>query len=175
MRSNTLTKPVAVGIDGSQAAMIAAVWAADEAIARDVPLRLVYVNSPDSALPGNAYRAGIAELALRVAAKAVADLEKPVKVETVLLTGPPRRDFAAKALIRESRHASMLALGPVGLGRMAATVLGATATTVTQRAKCPVAIVSRPAPSGQAVAVVVDPSEDPTAASSPAGASAAAR
>lgn len=169
MRSKTLAKPVVVGIDGSQAAVIAAVWAADEAIARDVPLRLLYVNSSDAALPANAYRAGIAELALRVAAKAVTDLEKPVKVETALLTGAPRRDFAARALIRESRHASMLALGPVGLGRMAGSLLGSTATAVSQRADCPVAIVSRPTASVQAVALVVDPSEAATAASSPAG------
>jgi len=176
MRNNTLEKPVVVGIDGSRAAIMAAIWAVDEAIARDVPLRLVYVNPADSALPGNGYRIGIAELALRVAANAVADLEKPVKVETVMLTGAASRGFTANALARESRHAGMLCLGSVGMGRLAKTELGSTVTTLTRLAKCPVAIVSKSADarSTHPVAVVVDPS-GATAESSLAGALAAAR
>lgn len=39
---NPLT-PVIVGVDGSQAAIQAALWAIDEAISRDVPLRLIAV------------------------------------------------------------------------------------------------------------------------------------
>jgi nucleotide-binding universal stress UspA family protein len=173
MRNDTLAKPVIVGIDGSQAAIRAAVWAADEAIARDVPLRLLYVSSADSALPGNEYRIGIAELALRVAANAVADLEKPVKVETAVLTGPPSRGFAANVLARESRRAAMLCLGAVGMGRLSGTALGSTASTLTRRAGCPVAIVSKRR-SAQPVAVVIDPS-DATVAPALAGASATAR
>lgn len=174
MQDNTLAKPVIVGIDGSRAAITAAVWAADEAIARDAPLRLVYVCPADSALPGNRYRTGIAELALRVAAAAVADLEKPVKVETVLLTGPSTRGFAAKVLARESRRAGLLCVGSVGMGRLAGTALGSTVTTLTRRASCPVAIVTSAA-SAQPDAVVVDPSDDATAASALAGALAGAR
>ena len=37
------SKSVVVGIDGSQAAVNAAKWAVDEAISRQMPLRLVYV------------------------------------------------------------------------------------------------------------------------------------
>ena len=36
-------KPIVVGIDGSQAAITAALWGVDEAISRSVPLRLVSV------------------------------------------------------------------------------------------------------------------------------------
>ena len=85
MRNDPLPKAVVVGIDGSKEAILAATWAVDEAIARDVPLRLVYINPADS--PGHGFRTAMAELALRVAAKSVAEQEKPVKVETVLLTG----------------------------------------------------------------------------------------
>jgi Universal stress protein family. len=35
--------PVVVGVDGSDAAINAAKWAIDEAISRDVPLRIVHV------------------------------------------------------------------------------------------------------------------------------------
>ena len=36
------TRPVVVGVDGSQAALDAALWAADEAVDRSAPLRLVH-------------------------------------------------------------------------------------------------------------------------------------
>jgi nucleotide-binding universal stress UspA family protein len=171
MRRNSLAKPVVVGIDGSREAIPAATCAAREAVTRDVPLRLVCVNPAVSPLPGNEFRTTISERALRVAAKAVADQENPVKVETVLLTGPAGKRFAAKVLIRESRHASVLCLGAVGMGRLASTALGSTATALTLRGNCPVAIVSQSGPSEEPVAVVLDP----TAASSPAAASAPAR
>ena len=177
MRNDPLPKAVVVGIDGSKEAILAATWAVDEAIARDVPLRLVYINPADS--PGHGFRTAMAELALRVAAKSVAEQEKPVKVETVLLTGPAANGYAAKVLIRESRYADVLCLGAVGMGRLATTVLGSTATALTRRGKCPVAIVSKPVTSEEPIAVVVDPSDDgpvtATAASSPAGGSAPAR
>src|ERR1700758_5291243 len=34
--------PIVVGIDGSKAAMRAALWAVDEAVSREVPVRLLY-------------------------------------------------------------------------------------------------------------------------------------
>lgn len=39
-------RAVVVGIDGSRAATHAALWAVDEAVNRDIPLRLVYVIDP---------------------------------------------------------------------------------------------------------------------------------
>ncbi len=35
-------RPVVVGVDGSQAALAATLWAVDEAVDREVPLRLVH-------------------------------------------------------------------------------------------------------------------------------------
>ena len=40
------SRSVVVGIDGSHSAIDAALWAADEAVSRDVPLRLVYAIDP---------------------------------------------------------------------------------------------------------------------------------
>ena len=58
-------KPIVVGIDGSQAAITAAVWGIDEAISRAAPLRLVSVIKPthphpedyerDSGMPRHAF------------------------------------------------------------------------------------------------------------------------
>jgi nucleotide-binding universal stress UspA family protein len=47
MRYNELSAPVGVGIDGSQAAVNAALWAATRALHRDVPLRLIHVVPTD--------------------------------------------------------------------------------------------------------------------------------
>lgn len=40
---------VVVGIDGSRPALDAALWAVDEAVSRDIPLRLVYAIDPGKA------------------------------------------------------------------------------------------------------------------------------
>jgi nucleotide-binding universal stress UspA family protein len=39
---------IVVGIDGSDAGVRAAQWAVDEAVSRDVPLRLVHITEPGS-------------------------------------------------------------------------------------------------------------------------------
>ncbi len=49
--SNTPQPSVVVGIDGSQAAIQAAEWAVDEAVSREVPLRLVEVIRSRSSRP----------------------------------------------------------------------------------------------------------------------------
>src|SRR3954467_3847292 len=84
---------VVVGIDGSQAAIHATEWAIDEAIARDVPLRLVHVtsaDSTDSTSPHGAPR-GVeyAETVLRQASAAIAATGKEVKVDTAIVRGDP--------------------------------------------------------------------------------------
>ena len=49
MRDLPLSPPsVVVGVDGSRSALDAALWAVDEAVSRDVPLRLVYAVDPDN-------------------------------------------------------------------------------------------------------------------------------
>jgi nucleotide-binding universal stress UspA family protein len=73
MRDSTTTQlPIVVGIDGSQAAIQAAEWAVDEAVSREVPLRLVAV-IPQQAEPAPLESVGnvrmepeFAETALRV-------------------------------------------------------------------------------------------------------------
>ena len=42
-------RSIVVGIDGSKAALRAAYWAVDEAVKRDVPLRLLYAIDADHA------------------------------------------------------------------------------------------------------------------------------
>jgi nucleotide-binding universal stress UspA family protein len=137
--TNDETKPVVVGIDGSDAAVDAAQWATVEAVAHDVPLRLIAVaNTPrtlvDWELKGPEAEYG--ESSLRAASAAVAATGESVKVETELLWGPP-----SNALIAQSRYAAMICLGTVGIGAISRALLGSTAAAVAERAHCPVALI----------------------------------
>jgi len=143
MREKTTPRPaVVVGIDGSQAAIRAAEWAVDEAVSREVPLRLVEI-IPEQVEPAPFASVGnvrmeveYGETALRIACAAVEATGKPVKVETAVLQGDP-----AATLIAESRNAEMVCVGSVGIGRFARAFLGSTAAELAEGAHCPVAII----------------------------------
>ncbi|MDT5144785.1 MAG: hypothetical protein QOI79_4152, partial [Mycobacterium sp.] len=66
---------VVVGVDGSRAAVHAAIWAADEAVSRDIPLRLICAIPPDGTAQidarNEARKRATAELAVRYAGEAV--------------------------------------------------------------------------------------------------------
>ncbi|MEB3982062.1 universal stress protein [Mycobacterium sp. 663a-19] len=133
---------VVVGIDGSRAAIYAALWAVDEAVARDIPLRLVYVIDPRGAGPkGNPH--GAARAALYAAYRAVDATGKPVKVETEILWERP-----LTKLMQESRSAVLVCVGSIGLNH-ARRVGGTVAASLAESALCPVAVVHRP-PGGPA-------------------------
>ena len=156
--------PVVVGVDGSKASITAVKWAIDEAVSRDVPLRLVHVThiEEQAAAPEDAFRLDVqyAEAALRAASAAVkATGKKPVTVETQILWGPPDT-----ALIDESHGATMVCVGSLGIGPIARKLLGSTAATLAEKASCPVAIIRTPhdAPAGDTdwIVVVVDDHPD---------------
>ena len=115
--------PVVVGVDGSDAAINAAKWAIDEAISRDVPLRLVHVTHIEGqpAAPEDEFRLDVqyAESSLRAATAAVEATGNPVKIETDILWGSPDT-----ALINESRNAAMVCVGSVGIGGIAKELWG---------------------------------------------------
>jgi len=140
--SNTPQPAVVVGIDGSQAAIQAAEWAIDEAVSREIPLRLVEI-IPEQVEPAPFASVGnvrmeveYGETALRIACTAVEATGKPVKVETAILRGDP-----GATLIAESRNAEMVCVGSVGIGRFARKFLGSTAAELAEGAHCPVAII----------------------------------
>ena len=91
---------VVVGIDGSRAALDAALWAADEAVTRDVPLRLIYAVDPDvssGADPqGAAKDLATAEITLRYAFAAVEATDKAVKIEAEILQTRPARALISR-------------------------------------------------------------------------------
>jgi len=139
MTNSRAGRPVVVGIDGSEAAVGAALWAIDEAVVRNVPLRLVAALSP--AHPERSHRAADpavapADAALRAAADAVAAAGKPVQIEIV-----QRHTAPTTLLVDESRTAALVCVGSVGIDRIAAKILGSTAEAVANHALCPVAVI----------------------------------
>jgi nucleotide-binding universal stress UspA family protein len=130
---------VVVGIDGSRSAVDAALWAVDEAVSRDIPLRLVYAIDPDTSGtdPQDAARdLATAEIAVRHAFTAVESTDKPVKIEVEILQSRPTR-----ALLDASRRAAMACVGAMGLRDSAHGRIGSTAAALAASAHCPVAII----------------------------------
>ncbi|MCV7091204.1 universal stress protein [Mycobacterium interjectum] len=151
------TARVVVGIDGSQAAINAALWAVAEAVSRNVPLRLVHAiqDRPADATGDDGMEVEYAQASLRAADAALQATGKPVQVECDIVRGCPEG-----ILVDESRSAAMICVGSVGIGRIARKLLGSTADAVARKAQCPVAVVRSNGHKSDAgwVAVVVDDS-----------------
>lgn len=133
--------PIVVGVDGSGAAMRAVRWAADEAMRRKAPLRIVHGVEPLSvpAFRGYVDTAGIvvgqhAEGRRLVAEAAAA--APGVSVTTAVPAQAPLR-----ALLAESEAAGMLVLGPTGVGAVAEVLVGSLPAKLAAHAHCPVAVV----------------------------------
>lgn len=149
---------IVVGIDGSDAAINAAKWAATEAASRNIPLRLIHA-IPRRGADDDSLDIEYAQASLRAADAAVRATGEAVDVEADIVRGS-----SEAALIDESQDAAMVCIGSVGMGRVARKVLGSTADTVAHKARCPVAII-RPAAAEQsagyvAVAVEESPAND---------------
>jgi nucleotide-binding universal stress UspA family protein len=134
------TRSIVVGIDGSKAAIHAALWATDEAVSRDIPLRLLYAIEPDDAQqtpPDRAARKlAIAENAIRYAFTAVEAADKPVKIEVEITQERP-----ITSLIRASASADMVCVGAVGMHHFRPARVGSTAAALVGSGLCPVAII----------------------------------
>jgi nucleotide-binding universal stress UspA family protein len=117
----------------------AALWAVDEAVKRDIPLRLVYVIEPREAPMSSedaAHALATAEIAVRQAFTAVEATDKPVKVEVEILHGR-----ATDTLLQGSHSFAMMCVGARGIKLATAGRVGSTAAVLATRAQCPVAII----------------------------------
>ncbi|OBA60557.1 hypothetical protein A5647_14170 [Mycobacterium sp. 1100029.7] len=147
-----LPQCIVVGVDGSKAALRAALWAVDEAAKRDVPLRLIYAMGQDDTPEA-------AEFALRCATSTVAATHRSVKIETDTAREPP-----VQALIRASASAAMVCVGALGMRHFRAGRMGSTTAAVAVSAHCPVAIIrdrdGRPRRPAREIVVEVDDAPD---------------
>ncbi|MHA0286899.1 universal stress protein [Mycobacterium sp. C3-094] len=131
------TPSVVVGIDGSAAALEAALWAIDEAEHRDVPLRLIYVIDADpDDQRGRAQRMACAQTAVKDVVNAVESTGRPVQVDVSIVHGRP-----VETLLRASRSAILLCVGARGVRHATQGRIGSTAAALSAAAQCLVAIV----------------------------------
>jgi nucleotide-binding universal stress UspA family protein len=133
MKELATPQPIVVGIDGSKAAIGAALWAVDEAVSRDAPLRLLYATEPGDTQEREPVAA---EMAIRHAVKAIEAAGKPAKVESEVTQGP-----SIGSLISASASAAMVCVGAVGLRHFRPGRVGSTAAALAASARCPVAII----------------------------------
>ncbi|MBC3191137.1 universal stress protein [Pseudonocardia sp. C8] len=137
--------PVVVGVDGSASALDAVRWAAGEAAARRVGLRLVAVFTPlprsprhDLGLAARYREHAVEELRgqLTSAAGVVTAAAPEVTVETDLRTGYP-----APVLVEESHGASLTVVGSRGLGGFSGLLVGSVAVAIAAHGGSPVLVV----------------------------------
>ncbi len=130
---------VVVGVDGSHRAIAAALWAVDEAVNRDIPLRLVFAIEPRPPSSEDIYAAydiATAEIATQGAVLAVQSCDKPVKLEVEILQGK-----ALDVLIRQSHSAALVCVGALSRERAADHRTTSTAAALSRLAQCPVVVV----------------------------------
>ena len=147
-----MSKPIVVGVDGSDASRAALRWAAEEAGLRSVPLLLVHVWSfippqpigdpgllavPVGDLPGqlDAERSAAAGALAGAASEALA-VAPGIEVEEKLVEGD-----AGDALVSESESAQLLVVGSHGRTGFQAALLGSVSRHVASHAACPVVVV----------------------------------
>ncbi|MGV9264161.1 universal stress protein [Kitasatospora sp. NPDC003701] len=135
-----MTPPVLAGVDGSPASTAAAQWAAEEALRRDAPLRLVHAwpwltdgraaFADAEALPAAAQQVVLdAADALRRRHPGLA-----VHADVVL-------DAAVDGLVAAAADAGLLVLGSRGLGGFAGLLLGSVSLATVARSAVPVVVV----------------------------------
>lgn len=156
MLDNGATPCVVVGIDGSQSALDAALWAIDETVRLGVPLRLVHVIEPADPPAIDPHeqsrRTTTAEVTLHNAVALVESTGRPVAVEAEILQGRP-----VQALLEGARSALLLCVGARGIKHATQGRIGSTAAALSAAAHCPVVIVRTRRPdSGHPRAVVIE-------------------
>jgi nucleotide-binding universal stress UspA family protein len=163
-----MAQHILVGVDGSPSVDRTLQWAADDARARRVPLRLVYAfrweatripryyDIPEGTDLETRGLQGIADKVIEPAVDTALELEPGVDVSGDAADGDP-----AHVLIEESEQANELVIGSRRSKALGSAVLGSVSAAVTARAACPVVVVrgpSAPEP-GAAVVIGVDDTE----------------
>lgn len=131
---------VVVGVDGSAAGVRAALWAVDEALVRDCPLRLVHVMGPAPATKKHAHSQD-GHHVLHVAWEAVSARGAPVKLESEILHGDP-----LSLLVAESQSAALVCVGHKGRRNSTKEHRGMVAAGLMRRSSAPVVVVRRRPP-----------------------------
>ncbi|HEX5119973.1 MAG TPA: universal stress protein [Pseudonocardiaceae bacterium] len=138
--------PIVVGIDGSDSALEAARWAADEAARKRASLRLVsvvhvpvagsYVGDVGLGFDMTEDLRAESQRMLEQARSALVEQQPELNVATTVLVGP-----AIPSLVEESSVAGLMVVGSRGLGGFRGMLVGSTAVALASRGRCPVAVI----------------------------------
>lgn len=166
MDAQHIRRTVVVGVDGSESALRAVRWGADEALRRRIPLRLVtasgWIVDQDFGHPGLGKQVrdvlldrarGQLTQAAAVAGRAVSDID----IEQQLIVGHPLAVLGA-----EARRAQLMVIGDSGLGRMEGLLVGSVAVALAAHASCPVVVVRGAEREPASLPVVVGVDGSPT-------------
>jgi nucleotide-binding universal stress UspA family protein len=153
---------VVVGVDGSDSALRAVRWAADEAARRRAPLRLVtafgWTDDVTVGLPGlgTRYRDVLLDQSRRALATAVATVREGRP--ELALSQELRMGYPIAILAEEARTAQLLVVGDRGLNRVEGLLVGSVGVAMAAHAACPVVVVrgAEPIESTRPVVVGVD-------------------
>jgi nucleotide-binding universal stress UspA family protein len=154
-------RPVVVGYNGRQHSRAALMWAAAEAMDRDVPLLVVFAAN----YPGMTLGPGPGLLTPEPGALDAAEEVMALGVSEALAAHPGLRVSGAtevtkpvQTLVEASTEAALLVIGTRGFGQTIGTLIGSVAFAVAAEARCPVIIVKEdPAsrPVGKEARIVV--------------------
>ncbi|MFF8289385.1 universal stress protein [Streptomyces sp. NPDC016309] len=143
-----MSRTVTVGLDGSRESLAATDWAAEEALRRGVPLRLLQVwagdDDPRTRLVDPLTALGWGERTLGSAQRRLRTRHPGLDVETEWGSGDP-----VEALCAAADEAEVLVLGSRGLGALAGFLAGSVSLAVLARTRHPVVLVrphNRPVP-----------------------------
>ncbi|MFB7614991.1 universal stress protein [Kitasatospora sp. NPDC056181] len=135
-----MTPPVLVGVDGSSESTAAAHWAAEEAVRRGAPLRLVHawpwLTDGRSAFVEEDSPPAVARRMLDDTAAAVRDRHPGLSVNTDVIL-----DAAVDGLVGAAGNAGLLVLGSRGLGGFAELLVGSVSMATAARSAAPVVLV----------------------------------
>ncbi|RNG17813.1 universal stress protein [Streptomyces botrytidirepellens] len=139
-----MTGPVVVGVDGSERSLVAAEWAAREALRRGVGLLLTHACPPlprrVSPVPGWTAWQHVGEQMLRRTADEFMGRHPGLDVEGVHTDTEPEQ-----ALLAAAADAGLLVVGARGWGGFDGLAVGSVALHVAATADCPVVTVPDPA------------------------------
>ncbi|MFB7462362.1 universal stress protein [Streptomyces sp. NPDC056224] len=134
-----MSRTVTVGFDGSRESLAAVDWAAEEALRRGAPLRLLQVwgkdDDPRTRLVDQATARGWGERALGTAERRLRRRHPELGIETAWVCGDPVEELCA------AQEAELLVLGSRGLGALAGFLAGSVSLAVLARTERPVVLV----------------------------------
>lgn len=164
--------PVVVGVDGSESARLAAIWAAGEAVRRHARLRIVHGNLwPTVRQPAGHYPIRYQQPMLEHGRKLIQDAVDAAKQRHpgLAVTDELVMAMPVDLMLAESRTAQLVVLGSRGLGGFAGLMLGSVAVAVAAHGRCPLVVVrgldpQSPPPSGGPVVAGIDGSPHDTPA-----------